>query len=193
MWLLRTLPNNVLGHIGIRHGLKGPNACITNHSVGGLLAVIEAAAALRDGEADRAVAVGHERRSSRRWCCTTTASGLLAPKPLRPFDARRDGSQFGEGAGALMLETRGLGARARRAGARRGARRRLCHRGRRACSPIRDDGDGPARAIAPALDDAGLAAADVGMIVAHGNGTPAIATAPKPRRSARVRRSGCRR
>src|SRR4051812_21180742 len=33
MWLLRTLPNNVLGHIGIRHGFKGPNACITNHSV----------------------------------------------------------------------------------------------------------------------------------------------------------------
>ena len=23
MWLLRTLPNNVLGHIGIKHGLKG--------------------------------------------------------------------------------------------------------------------------------------------------------------------------
>ena len=42
MWLLRTLPNNVLGHIGIKYGLKGTNACITNHSVGGLLAVIEA-------------------------------------------------------------------------------------------------------------------------------------------------------
>ena len=26
MWLLRTLPNNVLGHIGIRYGLKGTNA-----------------------------------------------------------------------------------------------------------------------------------------------------------------------
>ena len=36
MWLLRTLPNNVLGHIGIKYGLKGANACITNHSVGGI-------------------------------------------------------------------------------------------------------------------------------------------------------------
>ncbi len=35
---------------------------------------------------------------------------------------------------------------------------------------IRDDGDGVVRAIAQALDDAGIAAADVGMIVAHGNG-----------------------
>jgi hypothetical protein len=50
MWLLRTLPNNVLGHIGIKHGLKGANACITNHSCGGTLAVIEAFEALRNGE-----------------------------------------------------------------------------------------------------------------------------------------------
>ena len=60
MWLLRTLPNNVLCHIGIKYGLKGANACITNHSAGGTLAVIEAMEALRNGEADRAVAVGHE-------------------------------------------------------------------------------------------------------------------------------------
>jgi 3-oxoacyl-[acyl-carrier-protein] synthase I len=38
---------------------------------------------------------------------------------------------------------------------------------------IRDDGDGVARTIRDALADAGLAPADVGMIVAHGNGTPA--------------------
>ena len=43
--LLRTLPNNVLGHIGIKYNLKGTNACITNHSAGGTLAVIEAAEA----------------------------------------------------------------------------------------------------------------------------------------------------
>jgi 3-oxoacyl-[acyl-carrier-protein] synthase-1 len=39
--------------------------------------------------------------------------------------------------------------------------------------PIRDDGDGLARAIRLALDESGLAAADVGMIVEHGNGTRA--------------------
>ena len=45
MWLLRTLPNNVLCHVGIKYNLKGSNACITNHSAGGTLAVIEAAEA----------------------------------------------------------------------------------------------------------------------------------------------------
>ena len=48
LWLLRSLPNNVLGHVGIRQGLKGPNACITHHSISGLLALAEATAALRE-------------------------------------------------------------------------------------------------------------------------------------------------
>ena len=130
MWLLRTLPNNVLGHIGIRHGLKGPNACITNHSVGGTLAVIEAFEALRHGEADRAVAVGHDAPIEPQMLLYYHGVGLLASEALRPFDARHDGSVFGEGAGALMLETEASAIGAQRERARRSARRRLRLRGR---------------------------------------------------------------
>jgi len=171
MWLLRTLPNNVLGHIGIRHGLKGPNACITNHSIGGLLAVIEALEALRNDEADRAVAVGHDAPIEPQMVLYYCAAGLIASEALRPFDARHDGSLFGEGAGALMLETEA-------SAAERGAVAiGEVLGGAASCEaegllPIRDDGDGVARAIRGALADAGLAPADVGMIVAHGNGTP---------------------
>jgi 3-oxoacyl-[acyl-carrier-protein] synthase-1 len=170
MWLLRTLPNNVLGHIGIKYGLKGTNACITNHSVGGLLAVIEAFEALRNGEADRVVAVGHETPVEPQMVLYYYRLGLIAADTLRPFDTARDGSQFGEGAGALVLETESS---ARRRGAEivgevLGSGYATEGEGLLA---IRDDGDGPARAIAQALDDAGLAPADVGMIVAHANGT----------------------
>jgi 3-oxoacyl-[acyl-carrier-protein] synthase-1 len=170
MWLLRTLPNNVLGHIGIRHGLKGPNACITNHSVGGALAVIEAMEGLRLGEAERAVAVGHEAPIEPQMVLYYHRLGLLAAEALRPFDARHDGSLFGEGAGALMLETEASAA----------GRNAPVHGevvgGGYACEgeglvAIRGDGDGVARAIREALDDAQLHPADVGMIVAHGNGT----------------------
>ncbi len=172
MWLLRTLPNNVLGHIGIRYGFKGTNACITNHSVGGLTAVVEALAALRSGEADRVVAVGHETPIEPQMVLYYHRVGLLASEALRPFDAARDGSLFGEGAGALVLET-AASAAARGAtvlgevlgGGFAGEGQGLL--------AIRADGDGPARAIALALDDAGLAPADVGMVVAHANGTPA--------------------
>jgi len=170
MWLLRTLPNNVLGHIGIRHGLKGPNACITNHSVGGALAVIEAVEALRNAEADRAVAVGHDAPIEPQMVLYYHRLGLLASAALRPFDARHDGSLFGEGAGALLLETEV-------SAANRGAPvLGEILGGGYACEAeglvaIRDDGDGVARAIEAALDDAHVHAADVGMIVAHGNGT----------------------
>ncbi|MCC6869400.1 MAG: hypothetical protein IT522_11325 [Burkholderiales bacterium] len=172
MWLLRTLPNNVLGHIGIKYGLKGTNACITSHSVGGLLAVIESLAALRDGEALRMVAVGHETPIEPQMVLYYHDVGLLASDALRPFDADRDGSVFGEGAGALVLETE---ASARERGAAvlgevLGGGHATEAQGLLA---IREDGDGSARAIDEALADAGLAPRDVGMIVAHGNGTPA--------------------
>ena len=169
MWLLRTLSNNVLGHIGIKWTLKGANACITNHSVGGILAVIEAAEALRTGEADRAVAVGHDAPIEPQMVIYYHRLGLLASEALLPFDVRRDGSLFGEGAGALFLETEASAA------SRNAPVLGEILGGGHACEAqgliaIRDDGDGVVRAITQALDDAGIAAADVGMIVTHGNG-----------------------
>lgn len=172
MWLLRTLPNNVLGHIGIRHGLKGPNACITNHSIGGLLAAIEAMQALRNGECDRAAAVGHDAPIEPQMMLYYERVGLVAREALRPFDVRHDGSQFGEGAAALVLETEASAA------ARGAAVLGEVLGGGAVCEAegllaIRDDGDGVIRSIEAALADAGLQPADIGMIVAHGNGTPA--------------------
>ncbi|MDQ2917888.1 MAG: 3-oxoacyl-ACP synthase, partial [Pseudomonadota bacterium] len=170
MWLLRTLPNNVLCHVGIRNRLKGANACITNHSVGGTLAVIEATEALRNGEADRALAIGHETPIEPQNVLYYHQCGLLSRDVLRPFDARRSGSVFGEGAGALALETE-ASAKARNApiiGEVLGGGYVSEASGLLA---IRDDGDGVARAIEAALADAHIGPDDVGMIVAHGNGT----------------------
>lgn len=171
MWLLRTLPNNVLCHVGIRHGLKGPNGCITNHTTSGLLAVIEGAEAIRDREADRVVAAGHEAPVEPQTILYYHRCGLIAQRAIRPFDASRDGSLLGEGAAAVVLE-REASALARGAtviGEYLGAGDASEGLSLLALGP---DGDGPARAMRAALDDAGIAASDVGMIVAHGNGTP---------------------
>jgi 3-oxoacyl-[acyl-carrier-protein] synthase-1 len=95
---------------------------------------------------------------------------LLSPDTLRPFDGNRNGSVFGEGAGALALETE-------EAAEARGASviGEVLGGGyvSEGCGllSISDDGDGVARAIEAALADAGIGAGDVGMIVAHGNGT----------------------
>ncbi len=151
MWLLRSLPNNVLGHIGIRHGLKGPNACITNHSISGLLALAEAADALRAGECI-ARRRGRARSADRAAdaALLPTAWGCSSREALRPFDARHDGSAMGEGAAALVLETesaareRGAAVLGEVLGAGSGS-------DGLGLLPVRDDGDGLVRAIEAAL------------------------------------------
>jgi 3-oxoacyl-[acyl-carrier-protein] synthase-1 len=170
MWLLRTLPNNVLCHVGIRHGLKGPNACITNHSVSGPLAIAEAAEAIRAGECERAVAVGHDASIEPQMILYYHRVGLLSEDTVRPFDAGRSGSTMGEGAAALVLETEASA-----------AQRKATVLGEILGSgygsdglgllPISAEGEGLARAITSALVNAGLRPGDVGLIVAHANGT----------------------
>jgi 3-oxoacyl-[acyl-carrier-protein] synthase-1 len=170
MWLLRTLPNNVLCHVGIKYNLKGTNACITNHSTSGLLAIMEAAGALRTAEADRAVVAAHDAPVEPQMLAYYDSIGVVAKETLRPFDAGRDGSLLGEGAGALVLESEASAAARGAAvlgevlggGAATEAEGLL---------PIREDGAGPAAAIEAALAASGLRTADVGMIVAHANGT----------------------
>jgi 3-oxoacyl-[acyl-carrier-protein] synthase-1 len=170
MWLLRSMPSNVLCHIGIRYGLKGPNVCMTNHSVSGSLAIVEAAAALRAGEADRALAVGHDAPIEPQMVLVYHQLGLLSPDGLWPFDARRSGSVLGEGAAALVLETEAA-ATARGARVLGGFLGSGCATDAEGLLAIRPDGDGLAGAIVMALDDAGIHPAEVGMIVAHGSGT----------------------
>ena len=172
MWLLRNLPNNVLCHVGIRHNFKGANACITNHCVSGALAVAEAAAAIGAGEADRAVAVGHDAPLEPESLQHFQRLDLLAAQMLRPFDRDRDGTVFGEGAAALVLE-KAADAQARGAkifGEWLGSG---CVTEATGVLKIRPDGDGVSRAIELALADAGISHHEIRLIVAHGNGTRA--------------------
>ena len=170
MWLLRSLPNSVLCHLSIRHQLKGPNGCITNHATSGLLSLIESAWALREGDAQRVVVVGHEAPIEPQHLLYLDHAGLISNDILRPFDEKHDGFFLGEGAASLVLETeisaqeRGvtvLGEYLGGGNASEGDGLFL----------VRRDGDGLSRAIEFALTDAQLTPADVGMIVAHGDGT----------------------
>jgi 3-oxoacyl-[acyl-carrier-protein] synthase-1 len=172
MWLLRQLPNNVLCHVGIRHGFKGTNACITNQCVGGALAVAEAAAALRNDEADRAVAVGHDAPIEPETVLHYHNLGLLASEALRPFDRARAGTVFGEGAGAVVLET-AAAAQARGATGLGELLGTGCVTEATGILDVLPNGDGVARAIQLALQEAGLSPREVGLVVAHGNGTRA--------------------
>jgi 3-oxoacyl-[acyl-carrier-protein] synthase-1 len=170
MWLLTRLPNNVLCYTGIRHSFKGTNACITNQCVGGTLAVAEAAVAIRSGEADRAVATGHDAAIEPETLLYYHKLGLLSLDRLRPFDGRRSGTVFGEGAASIVLEKeQDAGSRrARILGEFLGSG---CTTEATGITALRPDGDGLSRAITLALAEANLAPEQVGLVVAHGNGT----------------------
>ena len=172
MWLLKILPNNVVCHVGIRHNFKGTNACITNQCVSGALAVAEAAEALRAGEADRAIAVGHDTPCEPETVFHYHRLGLMSSDTLRPFDRERRGTVFGEGAAAVMLETMAE-AQNRHATLLGEFLGSGCTTEATGVVDVRPDGDGLSRAIELALADAGVSAAAVGMVVAHGNGTRA--------------------
>ena len=96
--------------------------------------------------------------------------GLLSSETIRPFDRNRSGTVFGEGAASLMLE-RCVDAKARGAAIFGEFLGSGCVSEATGILDLRPDGDGVSRAIELALADAGLAPADIGMIVAHGNGT----------------------
>lgn len=172
MWLLRSLPNNVLCHISIRHQLKGVNGCITNHTTSGMLALIESAWALREGEADRVVAIAHDAPVEPQTLLYLHRVGLLANEHATPFDRRHTGCLLGEGAGAMVLETQA-------SAQERGATILGEYLGGGDCTEgeslfdVREDGDGVRRCVLSAIKDAGVAPEDIGLIVAHGNGTPA--------------------
>jgi 3-oxoacyl-[acyl-carrier-protein] synthase-1 len=173
MWLLTHLPNNVLCYIGIQHGFKGTNACVTNQCVGGVQALAEGAAAISMGEAERAIAAGHDAPIEPETVLHYQRLGLLAEEDLlRPFDRGRAGTVFGEGAAAVVLET-AEGAEARQAPILGEFLGTGCVSEGTGILDVRPDGDGVKRAIELALADAGIAREQVGLIVAHGNGTPA--------------------
>jgi 3-oxoacyl-[acyl-carrier-protein] synthase-1 len=172
MWLLRHLPNNVLCHVGIRHGFKGTNACVTNQCAGGVMALAEAAAAVHAGEADRAVAVGHDTPFEPETFFNFNILGLLDSEAPSPFDRDRSGTVFGEGAAAVVFEKLD-DAKARQATVLGEFLGSACVTEGMGVLEVRPDGDGLSRAIELALKDAGISPTDVGMIASHGNGTPA--------------------
>ena len=170
MWLLRTLPNNVLAYVGIQYGFMGANANITAHGVSGSQAIAEACRYLRDGAIDRAIVVGYDSASELEALPYYGSVGLLSSRGLRPFDRSRDGTVLGEGSGALVLETRD-------AAERRGAKIYGEVLGSSVVAEaegvlsVREDGDGVSRAIRLALEDSGKRPDEIGMISAHANGT----------------------
>lgn len=111
LWMLKYLPNMAASHISIATDARGPSNSICQGEVSGLLSLIEAADLIQRKAVDVVVAGG---TGSQMTLTATLFRGvnLLSKrinepeKASRPFDRDRDGMVVGEGAGALVLESR---------------------------------------------------------------------------------------
>jgi 3-oxoacyl-[acyl-carrier-protein] synthase II len=175
LWMLKYLPNMPACHIGIRYDARGPNNTISLGEVSSMLAVAEAADVIRRGHADIMIVGGTGSKlnvTDFLWHgdARLGRNGALTPASVsRPFDARRCGMVYGEGAAQIVLESR---AHAEARGARPIARvAGTASRYELSAEKLRPTGDSIGRAIRAALAMADVSPNDVGHVNAHGNST----------------------
>jgi len=172
-----TIINMTAGLLSIEIGAKGPNvamvtACTTStHCIG------EAGKSIRYGEADVMIAGGSEAVVTELAMGGFASARALSTRnddpatASRPWDKERDGFVLGEGAGALVLEeyehAKARGARIYCELIGYGMSADAYH-----MTAPSEDGDGAFRCMRNALKDAGIDAAKVDYINAHGTSTP---------------------
>jgi 3-oxoacyl-[acyl-carrier-protein] synthase II len=174
------VPSNIInmisGNLSIIYGMKGPNYAITTACATATHSIGDAARLIEYGDADAMVAGGAEMATS-----TTGLGGFAAARALstrnddpeaasRPWDKDRDGFVLSDGAGVVVLEeyefakARGANIYAEVTGF--GMSGDAYHM----TSPSKG-GEGAARCMNLALKNAGINAADVDYINAHGTST----------------------
>lgn len=173
-----TIINMISGHLSIMYGLRGPNIAIVTACTTGLHNIGHAARMIAYGDADAMLAGGAEKASTpigMGGFCAARALSSRNDNPQaasRPWDKDRDGFVLADGAGVIMLEeyehakARGAKIYAELSGF--GMSGDAFHM----TSPP-ETGAGAALAMQNALNDAGVNAADVGYINAHGTSTHA--------------------
>jgi 3-oxoacyl-[acyl-carrier-protein] synthase II len=176
-FLIQTIINEASGQISIRYGARGPNSATATACSTGTHAIGDSFRMIARGDAEIMIAGGAEAPLTPLSVAGFNAMKALserndAPeKASRPFDAKRDGFVMGEGAGVVILEELG---RALKRDARiyaevvgYGMTSDAYHVA--APSP---DGEGAARVMQKAIEDAGVSPAAIQYINAHGTSTP---------------------
>jgi 3-oxoacyl-[acyl-carrier-protein] synthase II len=173
MMLADTAP----GLIAIKHGAKGPNMVITSACASSANAIGEAMRMIRYGDADAIVVGGSEA-----GLLPLAVAGFAVMQAItgrnddpqhasRPFDADRDGFLPAEGGAFLVIEdlahAKARGAHIYGEVAGYGATADAFH-----ITAPAENGEGAARAMKIALEDAGISPDDIDYVNAHGTSTP---------------------
>ncbi|MCX7017012.1 MAG: beta-ketoacyl-ACP synthase II [Candidatus Sumerlaeota bacterium] len=173
----KIIANMASGAVAIDLGIKGLNASIASACASAAHALGESVRVIQSGDADVMISGGSEAALCRIALAGFGNMNAVTSRnddPLhasRPFDAQRDGFVMGEGAGVLILEAferaKGRGATILAELAGYGATDDAFH-----ITAPDSDGAGGAKAMALALEDAGLSPEDIQYVNAHGTSTP---------------------
>ena len=168
--------NMAPGLISIYHGAKGPNFSLQTACAAGTHAIGQAYHLIRDGHSEVMITGGVESTITSLAIAGFSAMRALSTRndspqhASRPFDKERDGFILSEGAGVLILEGLNFAlARNTRIYAEIigfGASGNAYHMA--APAPA---GEGAARCMQEAIDDAGIMPSEVQYINAHGTST----------------------
>lgn len=169
------IPDMATGQVSITLGARGFNSCTVTACATGTNSIGDAFKVIQRGDADVMVTGGAEAPITRMavagFCANTALSTNPDPKTAsRPFDKNRDGFVIGEGAGIVILEelehalSRGAKIYAEIVGY--GATGDAYH-----ITAPAPGGEGGARAMKMAIEDAGLRPEDIDYINAHGTST----------------------
>ncbi|WP_088103534.1 beta-ketoacyl-ACP synthase II [Halalkalibacter urbisdiaboli] len=170
------IPDMASGQVSIMTGAKGINSCSVTACASGTNSIGDAFKVIQRGDADVMITGGAEAPITNMavagFCSAKAVTLSEDPSTAsRPFDANRDGFIMGEGAGILILESlesaqkRGAKIYAEIVGY--GATGDAHH----VTAPA-PEGEGGARAMRQAIEDAGLKPEDIDYLNAHGTSTP---------------------
>jgi 3-oxoacyl-[acyl-carrier-protein] synthase II len=171
------IPNMGAGWVSIELGTKGPLMSQCTACAASNMAIGDALDEIRAGRADVMFAGGTEAPITPVGIAGFDSMRALSrrndepQRASRPFDSRRDGLVMGEAAGVVVLEEL---ERARARGAKVYAE--LLGYGVSADAQHMTEPDptgaGPSRAMAMAIDDAGVDPTEIGYVNAHATSTP---------------------
>jgi 3-oxoacyl-[acyl-carrier-protein] synthase II len=170
--------NIAAGNIAIKLNLQGPCITVATACASGTDAIGDALRWIREGRVDLMMAGGTEAAITplglASFCVLQAVSTKFNDTPekaSRPFDAARDGFVMGEGAGLLIMEelehAKKRGAKIYAEVAGYGCTCDANH-----LTAPHPEGRGAVKAMRLAVEDAGLAPADIDYINAHGTSTP---------------------
>ena len=175
------IANLASGQVSIQTGAKGPNSCVVTACATGTHSIGEAARLIQYGDADVMIAGGTESVITPLCVAGFNAAKALSHRnddpqgASRPFDMDRDGFVIGEGCGVLILEELEF-AKKREAPILGEIIGYSLNGDAHHITATAPGGEGAARCINLALNNAGINKEDVDYVNAHGTSTAADAT-----------------